>query len=79
MSVVRGVIVGAVIASEWLPATANNVDEIAVGGEMPERMGFKGKEAPQDVWDKFVGERGKRIEVEEMKHIRFPIRYCNIP
>ena len=78
LSVVRGVIVGAFKANEWFPATSENFEEITTDTEMPERMGFKGDEAPKAVWDKFVGERGKRIEVDEMKHIRFPIRYCNI-
>jgi hypothetical protein len=53
-------------------------DRIPVGSDMPERKGFNGVPASKEIWDKFVGERGKRISNEAMKHIQFPIRYWNI-
>ena len=79
LAVVRGVVVGAFIADEWLDAThANFPDYVSLDEEMPERRGFNGRPAPQAIWDKFVGEKGKRIAIDEMKHIRFPIRYWKV-
>ena len=79
LSVVRGVVVGAFVAKEWLPATnANFPHLIPPGGEVIGRKGFLGEPAPEDVWEKFVGARGKRICIENMKHVQFPIRYWNI-
>lgn len=79
LAVVRGVVVGAFVAEEWHDATHDNFpDRIPVGSDMPERKGFNGTPAPKEIWDKFVGERGKRISNEAMKHIQFPIRYWNI-
>lgn len=79
LAVVKGIVVGAFIAHEWLDATHENFpDRISLGSEMPERKGFNGTAAPKEVWEKFVGARGKRISIEAMKHIQFPIRYWNI-
>lgn len=79
LSVVKGVVVGAFVAERWLDATHENFpDHIPVDGEMPERKGFIGVRAPEDIWNKFVGERGKRVSIEGMKHIQFPIRYWNV-
>ena len=79
LAVVKGVVVGAFIATEWLDAThANFPDHVTLDGEMPERKGFIGVPAPDEIWKKFVGDRGKRISIEGMKHIQFPIRYWNI-
>ena len=79
LAVVKGVVVGAFVAYEWLDATHDNFpDRIPVGSDMPERKGFKGIPASKEIWDKFVGERGKRVSNEAMKHIQFPIRYWNI-
>lgn len=76
LSVVRGVIVGAFIADKWLPAHDKEFKDF---GKAPEgRYGFKGRRAPDDIWDKFVGAEGKRIALEGMKHIQFPIRYWGI-
>ncbi len=79
LAVVKGVVVGAFIAKEWLDAThANFPDHVPLDREMPERKGFIGIPAPAEIWEKFVGDRGKRISVDGMKHIQFPIRYWNI-
>lgn len=51
---VQGLIVGAFIADEWLPATAENFP----GREpVPGRLGFKGREAPEEIKDLYVGKR----------------------
>ncbi|MEQ5826097.1 hypothetical protein J3456_01860 [Sulfitobacter sp. NFXS29] len=79
LAVVRGVVVGAFIADKWLDAThANFPEAISLDSEMPQRKGFVGRVAPDAIWEKFVGERGRRIEVEAMKHIQNPVRYWNI-
>jgi hypothetical protein len=44
-----------------------------------DRYCFEGKQASTELWTKYVGEYGKRIEVDAMKHIQNPIRYVNIP
>jgi len=78
LAVVRGVVVGAFVVDErkWLTATNENFPvRIAPENEEPERKGFHGEQAPADIWEKFVGERGKRIEVDGMKHNQYPIRY----
>lgn len=79
LAVVKGVLVAAFVAERWLDAThANFPNHISVGGEMPERKGFIGVRAPENIWNKFVGKHGKRISIEGMKHIQFPIRYWNV-
>lgn len=79
LAVVRGVVVGAFVAKEWRDAThANFPDHVSLDGEMPDRKGFIGTRAPDEIWEKFVGSRGKRISIDGMKHIQFPIRYWNI-
>ena len=77
LAVVRGVVVGAFKAhGRWLAATHENFpDQIVEGDDMPGRKGFKGEPAPNDVWNRYVGSRGKRIAIEGMKHIQYPIRY----
>lgn len=74
LAVVRGVVVGAFEVDEWLPATKENFPDIPYD-PIPTRFGFVGREASKDIWERYVGERGKRIVNETMKHIQNPIRY----
>lgn len=79
LAVVRGVTLGVFVADEWLDAThANFPEHVSVDEEMPERKGFIGRPAPEEVWEKFVGKSGKRIAIDDMKHIQNPVRYWNI-
>jgi hypothetical protein len=79
LAVIRGVIVGIFVADKWLDATHDNFpDQVSLSHEMPERKGFFGSPASSDVWERFVGSRGKRITNDGMKHIQNPIRYWNI-
>ena len=77
LAVVRGVVIGVfTVHGPWLAATHENFpDQIAEGDDMPGRKGFKGEPAPDHIWEKFVGSRGKRITIDGMKHIQYPIRY----
>jgi hypothetical protein len=79
LSVYRGIIVGAFIAEKWLPATHENFPELVPKDKnLSKRKGFIGHFAPDHIWDKFVGVNGKRIAIERMKHIQYPIRYWNM-
>ena len=76
LAVVQGVVIGAFKAEKWLNATHKNFpDNIVEGDNMASRQGFIGVPAPDHIWEKFVGDRGKRIAIEGMKHIQNPIRY----
>lgn len=81
LAVVRGVIVGAfeVDSKGWQSAThANFPERVPQDVDKSDRMGFHGSPAPDEIWDRYVGERGKRIAIEGMKHIQNPIRYWNL-
>ena len=79
LSVVRGVVVGAFKAQKWLPATHKNFPTLIHPDNEPKgREGFIGEVAPKEIWEKFVGARGKRIAIDGMKHIQYPIRYWNM-
>lgn len=77
LAVLRGVVLGAYKATEWLPATRENFQsEISYAdGSEAHRFGFKGEKAPADVWDLYVGQYGKRITQPELRHDQYPIRY----
>jgi len=66
----QGLIVGAFVADDWLPATAANFP----GREdVPGRFGFVGHEAPQDLRQLYVG---KRVPDEYRKRgAAYPVRY----
>ena len=76
LAVVRGVVVGAFVADRWGPATFANFPEIAC--EAPERQAFEGRPAPNEIWELYVGERGKRIALPELRHVQNPIRYWKV-
>jgi hypothetical protein len=76
LAVVRGVVVGAFIADEWLEADRRHFPDVPhAEKESNGRFGFHGRVAPEDVWERFVGKRGKRVTNDKMKHIQNPIRY----
>jgi len=76
LAVLRGVVLGAYVAEEWLQATRENFPEIEYAdGSEAHRWGFKGYEAPQDICEWYVGVYGKRIVQPELRHDQYPIRY----
>lgn len=54
LATVKGLIVAAFIADEWLNATAENFPGIE---DMPGRIGFVGREAPEEIVKLYVGKR----------------------
>ena len=79
LAVVRGVVVGAFVAHEWLLATRENFPDISDADRSDgTRYGFKGAQAPSDIWERFVGADGKRVINNDMKHIQYPIRYWKV-
>ena len=76
LSVVRGVVVAAIRAEKWDKATKENFPDIP--SDEPGRFAFKGTKAPDDIWETYVGKRGKRIVNADMKHVQYPIRYWKI-
>ena len=78
LAVVRGVVVGAFKPSRWMPATPENFSDIPhADGSESYRLGFVGEEAPSEIWNLYVGSRGKRITEPQMKHVQNPIRFWN--
>lgn len=77
LAVFKGSVVGAYCEIEWLPAIRENFPEL----NRPEdfvagRTGFRGKKAPPEIWDHYVGKCGKRIEQKDLKHaLQNPLRY----
>jgi hypothetical protein len=54
LSTLQGLIIGAFVATEWLPATSDN---FPLRDEVPGRYGFIGEEAPDDLRQRYVGKR----------------------
>lgn len=76
LAVVRGVVVGAFEADYWRPATKEHFPEVVV--EEPARHAFKGKPASKEIWELYCGERGKRIDSQNLRHVQNPIRYWQV-
>jgi uncharacterized protein len=54
LATLQGLIVGAFIATDWLPATA---EDFPGREEVPGRWGFVGHDAPDDLRDRYVRKR----------------------
>lgn len=76
LAVIRGVVMGAYTVDEWKKATSKNFPEFGI--DAPERWSFIGKRAADAAWNRFVGDYGKRISEEQMKHVQNPIKYWNL-
>jgi hypothetical protein len=73
LATLQGLIVGAFIAHDWLEATAANFPGRADGDGVPGRLGFVGKEAPDEIKRLYVG---KRVPDEYRKRgAANPIKY----
>ena len=54
LATLQGLIVGAFVARDWLPATMDNFPDRE---EVPGRFGFIGEEAPDELRQRYVGKR----------------------
>jgi hypothetical protein len=66
IAALRGVAIGIFTAHKW--KKSNKIEG---------RYCFDGTPAPDEIWEQFIGKRGKRLSLESMKHIQNPIRYWN--
>jgi len=56
----QGVVYGAYVVHGWAVATRENFPEMNV--DEPHRKAFWGNCAPDDIWNLYCGERGKRVD-----------------
>lgn len=76
LAVVRGVVVGAFKPLRWMNATPENFPDIPYAdGSESHRIGFVGEDAPNEIWEVYVGTRGKRITSPDLKHVQNPVRF----
>lgn len=73
LAVARGIILGAFEVDYWRPATKDNFPDIT--RDDPNRSAFSGRIAADEIWDHYVGERGKRLGLDTLRHVQNPIRY----
>ncbi|MEI4486690.1 hypothetical protein V8J36_10855 [Frigidibacter sp. MR17.14] len=73
LAVIHGIVCGAFVAEEWLAATPENFPEF--DETSTQRSGFRGHIAPEDVWDKYVGARGKRLPDADKLKSQNPVKY----
>lgn len=67
IAALRGVSIGIFTAKRWMKSPG-----------FKHRFCFEGERASNDVWEKFVGQRGKRLINDGMKHVQNPVRYWNL-
>ncbi|WP_182418133.1 hypothetical protein [Bartonella sp. HY038] len=79
VAVCRGVAVGVFTAEKWMSATPENFPDIpfAKVKDESQRFGFEGHKAPKEIWDIYVGKRGRQIIEQKLKHVQNPIRFYN--
>jgi hypothetical protein len=70
LAIRRGLIIGAFVAEDWLPAIPKNFPGFRAPATAG-RFGFRGREAPQDIRDMYVGKRVPPVS----KGAANPIRY----
>lgn len=77
IAAIHGIARGVFKPTRWLRATPDNFPAPWFAETDPQRMGFHGAKAPPDVWERYVGQRGKRVP-ENIRHKgQNPIRYHN--
>lgn len=77
LAVDRGVVVGVFKPLSWAPARATDFPDIRNLVDEPHRLAFQGERAPNDVWEFYVGEHGKRINPSDLPPARQSCRYIN--
>lgn len=77
LAVIHGIVRGVFVPTKWMRATPENFPPPRFSETSPSRLGFEGEIAPKDVWDHYVGARGKRLPDEMRNRSQNPIRYYN--
>jgi hypothetical protein len=67
---------GRALADFWKPATTENFPNLSY--EEPSRHAFSGRRAPDDIWNLYVGTRGKRVAINGLRHVQNPVRYWKV-
>lgn len=75
LATIHGIVRGVFIAEEWLPATAENFPPRRFAEAIATRFGFNGRIAPPEVWEHYVGARGKRLPEQLRNKTQNPVRY----
>ena len=76
LAVIHGIVRGVFVPEEWLPATAEHFPPPRFSEPSSPRLGFRGRRASDEIWKRFVGDRGKRLP-EDKRHGQNPVRYHN--
>ncbi len=74
LAIIHGIVRGVFVPEKWLPATVENFPPPRFGEASQGRSGFEGHRATDEIWDYYVGSRGKRLP-QDMLHGQNPIRY----
>lgn len=77
LAVIHGVVHGVFIPEKWLPAIPEHFPPPRFSETDPSRLGFHGCKAPDEIWDRYVGGRGKRLPEDMCHKGQNPIRYHN--
>lgn len=76
LAVIHGIVRGVFVPEKWLPATAEHFPPPRFSEPASPRLGFHGRKASEEIWNHYVGNRGKRLP-EHMRHGQNPVRYHN--
>lgn len=77
LAIVHGIVRGVFVPKQWLPATPEHFPPPRFSQPSSPRLGFHGDIAPDEIWQHYVGARGKRLP-EQMRHGQNPVRYHNL-
>ncbi|MDO5614172.1 MAG: hypothetical protein Q4G14_13160 [Paracoccus sp. (in: a-proteobacteria)] len=77
LAVIHGIVRGVFVPKQWLPATPEHFPPPRFTPPATHRLGFKGELAPDDIWQHYVGKRGKWLP-DDMRHGQNPVRYYNL-
>lgn len=77
LAVIHGVVRGVFVPEKWFPATAEYFPSPRFAEANSSRLGFHGRKAPIEIWDHYVGKRGKRLPEGIRHRSQNPVRYLN--
>lgn len=77
IAVERGIALGVYKPLRWAPARAADFPDISGLIDEPHRIAFQGERAPADIWERYVGEHGKRFQRDDLPPAQQACRYIN--